>query len=100
MESLKRNLQESIVLHNLFISIYPKMVKEKDKEFFKFVRSHTKTNYTAMANAILEEVSVNLVKEIVVLINQVWVENPKIFDVDVLYYINFAIFCNKVMQKS
>lgn len=80
MEELKRNLQESIILHNLFISIYPKMIKEKDKEFFKFVRTHVKSNYTTVANAILDEVSVNLLKEIMVLTNQIWVDNPKIFD--------------------
>ena len=80
MEELRRNLQESIVLHNLFISIYPKMLREKDKEFFKFVRMHTKTNYTNAANGVLEEVSVNLIKEIMVLLNQVWMDSPNIFD--------------------
>ncbi len=80
MKELKRNLQESIVLQNLFISIYPKMIKEKDKPFYKFVRSHTRTNYTDVANEIIKEVSVNLIKEIMVLLNQVWVDNPRIFD--------------------
>lgn len=80
METLKRNLQESIVLQNVFISCYPKMQKEKDKAFFKFVRNYTKTNYTVVANEIIREVSVNLVKEIMVLINQMWVEIPERFN--------------------
>ena len=80
MKEVKRNLQESLVLHNLFVSIYPKMQKEKDKEFYKFVRLHTRTNYSSAANAVLQEVSVNLIKEIMVLLNQVWVDNSRIFD--------------------
>lgn len=80
MKEIRRNLQESIVLHNLFTSIYPKMLKEKDKPFYKFVRPYTRTNYSDVANEIIKEVSVNLIKEIMVLLNQIWVENPKIFD--------------------
>ena len=80
MEELKRDLQESIVLHNVFISILSKMRREDDKEFFKFVRNFTRTNYTAVANAIIDEVKVNLIKEIFVLINQMWAENTNRFD--------------------
>ncbi len=80
MEDLKRNLQESVVLQNVFISILSKMKKEDDKEFFKFVRNFTRTNYSDVSNTIIKEVKVNLIKEIMVLINQMWAENHNRFD--------------------
>ena len=80
MEKIKRSLQESIVLHNLFISIYTKMNKEKDKPFFKLARNFSRTNYTDLSNAVIREVQVNLVKEIMVLINQMWANNSNRFD--------------------
>lgn len=77
---VKRDLQESIVLHNLFIIIHNKMTKNKSKEFYKFVREFTKDNVQAASNAIIREVGANLIKEICVLINQMWVNNSNQFN--------------------
>lgn len=76
----KRNLKESIVLHNLFMVILPKMYKNPDREFYKYVRDFTKENVKEASEAIVREVIVNLVKEIFVLTNQMWVNNPNQFD--------------------
>lgn len=77
---VKRSLEESLVLHNLFIAIYPKMSKNSDKEFYKFVRDYTKENVKETSNAIIREVGANLIKEICVLINQMWVNNSNQFN--------------------
>ena len=76
----KRSLQESIVLHNLFLVIYDKMTKNRDREFYKFVREYSKDNLREASNAIIREVGANLIKEICVLTNQMWVNNSNQFN--------------------
>lgn len=80
MRQTKRSLQESIILSNVLISIFPKMLAKKDKELYKFVREYTRENVSSVASAICEEAKVNLVKEVFSLLNQVWKNEPFLID--------------------
>ena len=80
MEKVKRNLQESIVLQNSLISILHKMIKTADKPLFKFVRERTRENVSTASELICKEVSINLLKELFTLINQIWANRPNRFD--------------------
>ena len=80
MEEYSRNLEESIVLENLFVSIMPKMKHNQDREFYKFVRDRVSKNYTQVAMSVREICIVNLVKEIIVLLNQMWRVFPDSYD--------------------
>jgi len=75
-----RELQEDIVLENCFISEFPNMVHNDDKAFYKFMRGYIRDNYSATADAVREAVVVNLLKEVIVLANQIWKVNPSRFD--------------------
>lgn len=79
-EEIKRSLEESIVLHNMLLNILPKMMKNNKQEYYTFVRLYTNKNSTDVCDSICKDVSVNLLKEIFTLLNQVWSENPTIFN--------------------
>ena len=79
-ESIKRNLEESMVLHNLLLNIMPKMMQDSKKEFYEFVRKYASKNSTDVCDSIRNEVCVNLLKEIFTCLNQVWTDNPAIFN--------------------
>ena len=59
MSDIKRDLQESIVLHNLLISILPKMIKRNDKEMYTFVRNYSREKTSIASEFICKEVRVN-----------------------------------------
>lgn len=80
MNNVKRDLQESVVLHNLLISILPKMVKRNDKEMYTFVRDFTREKTSLASDFICKEVRINLLKEVFTLINQTWANDLRRFD--------------------
>lgn len=80
MEENVRSLDESIILENLFVSIMPKMKHNQDREFYKFVRDIVSKNYTQVAMSVREVCVVNLVKELIVLLNQMWRVFPDSYD--------------------
>ena len=68
------------MLENCFISVFPNMVHNEDKAFYKFLRGYVRDNYSATADAVREAVVVNLLKEVIVIANQIWKVNPARFD--------------------
>jgi len=80
MEDKIRNLQEDIILQNCFISVFKDFTKEPDKPFYKFFRKFLRTEYSTTAVAIRDSVLINLLKEIMVIANQIWNNNPAKFD--------------------
>lgn len=96
-----RNLQEDIVLENCFISVFPAMIKNEDKAFYKFLRGYTRNNYSAIADAVKETVIVNLLKEVAVIANQIWKVNPARFDERLIKNKNaYNIIKNKISKDG
>ena len=62
------------------VSILPKMVRDNDRTFYKFVRPLTRDNYNKLANEIIDTTAINLLKEILVILNQLWKINPNRID--------------------
>ena len=80
MDNTNRTLQESIILCNLLISIFPKMLSKSDRELYKFVREYTKENVASATHTICDEVKLNLIKEVFTLLNQLWKSEPFLVD--------------------
>lgn len=76
MESLRRNLIESVNLENCFVAIFPKMKKDPSRTFYKFARTMCKDHFNDVANEVLYMTSINLLKETMVILNQLWKANP------------------------
>lgn len=56
------------------------MIRNPEKQFFKFVRDFTRENTSLVSKFVCKEVSVNLLKEAFTLINQIWAYNANRFD--------------------
>ena len=96
-----RNLQEDIVLENCFISVFPNMVHNEDKAFYKFLRGYVRDNYSATADAVREAVVVNLLKEVIVIANQIWKVNPARFDERLIKNKNvYNVIKNKISKDG
>ena len=97
----ERNLQEDLVLENCFIAVFPNMIKNNNKAFYKFLRGYTRDNYSATADAVKEAVIVNLLKEILVIANQVWKVNPARFDERLIKNKNiYNVIKNKISKDG
>ena len=76
-----RTLDESINLQNCFINMYFKMVSNPNIQIREFAALYgVKENKDRFINALKKNVVNNLIKELLVLVNQTWKSNPKYFD--------------------
>lgn len=88
-----RTLQESICLQNDLISIFNAMIVNFDTPFYMFMDkfSEKKEYRETTANAILDTTIANIIKECIVLQNQIWKNNPSAF--------NEGLIKNKVLYN-
>lgn len=96
MEEFVRSLEDSVILENCMITVLPEMLANPDKPFFKIIRERIAGEYSKFAMAVREAAVVGLVKEVLVLINQVWKNDPKNYDEGLIHERN--VF-NKVKRN-
>lgn len=78
-----RTLQESICLQNIFVSLYTNMIACPNVPFERLMDKFVFSNddkKKSLANAILDTFISNIIKECIVLQNQIWKNNPNAYD--------------------
>lgn len=78
-----RTLQESICLQNIFISLYNSMILYPNLSFEKFMYNYVSSNEEhkkSLANAVLDTCISNIIKECIVLQNQIWKNNHNAYN--------------------
>ncbi len=103
MEKHKRNLDESVNMHNCYISILTDMMKQPFKPYIEFVKgiNISKIENERIARSIRNSVVNNLVKEILVIVNEMWKLNPGRFDESLIVQKNtFNMIKNKMSKDG
>ena len=101
MENVKRDLMESINLENCLVSILPKMKKDPSRTLYKFVRTMARDHYDDVATEVIYMTNINLLKEIIVIVNQLWKENPARVDERLVKKKNiYNMIKNKISQDG
>ncbi len=76
----QRTLTESLVLHNIFLAASRKMAEKPDRELRKIMRNYARDHIRLVTDTCIQEVCINITKDLFTLINQLWASDPTRFD--------------------
>lgn len=76
----QRTLTESLVLHNIFLAASRNMAKKPDRELRKIMRDYARNHIKLVTDTCIQEVCINITKELFTLINQLWASDPTRFN--------------------
>ncbi|MFQ6752328.1 MAG: hypothetical protein ACLRFL_02020 [Clostridia bacterium] len=96
----QRTLTESLVLHNIFLAAARKMVEKPDRELRKIMREYTRDHLKLVTDTCLQEVCINVTKELFTLINQLWASDPTRFDEGLVKQKALFTLIKKEMTKT